>query len=257
MARDHSADIDRLSASELQQLYGRYAKLGVFDFLMGFTFVGRSSRRKLVSALDLHPGDRVLDLACGTGLGFKALLSALGPEGSIVGVDLTAAMLARAEQRVEHRQWANIELIRADAARLPFEDDSFSAVCSTLALSLVPDWRRAIDECWRVLRPGGRLGLIDVAPLSGWRSVIAPFFNQANHRLAGWKPPGPDLIGTFSALSPSTGMHRLPPLGVWMLLWVEKLPDRADASVDDPSSADSSGDPRAERLPAPRLTGHV
>ena len=94
--------------------------------------------------------------------------------------------------------------------------------------------------------------MIDVAPASGWRRAIAPLFNQVNHRLAGWKPPGPDLIGTFSDLSPITGMQRLPPLGVWMLLWVEKLGDgAAQVSVVEDSVA------RAQRELIPRFTGHL
>jgi ubiquinone/menaquinone biosynthesis C-methylase UbiE len=88
----------------------------------------------MVAKLGLRAGDRVLDIACGTGLGFAALESALGPDGEIVGVDFTPEMLARAARHIARRGWSNVRLVEADARTLPFGDGTFSGVCSTLAL---------------------------------------------------------------------------------------------------------------------------
>jgi len=61
-------------------------------------------------------GDTVIDMACGTGLNFSLLQKAVGPGGRIVGVDLTDAMLARAQDRIKANGWSNVSLVQADAA---------------------------------------------------------------------------------------------------------------------------------------------
>src|SRR5947209_14946962 len=80
----------------------------------------RAQRLRAVQALGLRPGDSVIDVACGTGLNFPLLQKAIGPGGRIVGVDLTDAMLARAEDRVEANGWSNVSLVQADAAGFGF-----------------------------------------------------------------------------------------------------------------------------------------
>jgi ubiquinone/menaquinone biosynthesis C-methylase UbiE len=214
---------ERPSGTELRALYGRYARLGIYDTMTSLGRVGERSRarRRLAAALALRPGDSTLDVGCGTGLNFASLLAHVGAEGSLVGVDLTAEMLARAGERVARGGWANVELIEGDAAELPFDDQSFDAVCSTLALSIVPDWRRAVAEAWRVLRPGGRLAALDAASLDGWRRILAPSTHAINRYVAGWRP-GPDIASDVQALSPTHGMERQPPLGTWMIAWARK-----------------------------------
>src|SRR6266567_7248680 len=80
----------------------------------------RAQRLRAVQALGLRPGDSVVDIACGTGLNFPLIEEAIGPDGRIVGVDLTDAMLARAQHRIEANGWSNISLVRADAAEFEF-----------------------------------------------------------------------------------------------------------------------------------------
>src|SRR5581483_3944910 len=75
----------------------------------------RAHRLGAVRALRLRPGDSVVEVACGTGLNFPLMERAIGPEGRIVGVDLTDAMLARARRRIEVNGWTNISLVNADA----------------------------------------------------------------------------------------------------------------------------------------------
>ena len=78
----------------------------------------RAQRLQAVQALGLRPGDTVVDIACGTGLNFPLIEQAIGPSGRIVGVDLTDAMLAQAQHRIEPNGWSNISLVQADAAEL-------------------------------------------------------------------------------------------------------------------------------------------
>src|SRR5215472_2626134 len=80
----------------------------------------RAQRLRAVQALGLRPGDRVIDIACGTGLNFPLIEQAIGPDGRIVGVDLTDAMLAQAQDRMETNGWSNISLVQADAADFDF-----------------------------------------------------------------------------------------------------------------------------------------
>ncbi len=113
-------------------------------------------RREARLALNLRPGDRVLDLACGTGLNFEHLWELVGERGQVVGVDLTPAMLDIAHRLIEARGWTNVEVREADAASLPFPDGSFDKVLCSFALSIIPKYVRALEEVKRVLAPGGR-----------------------------------------------------------------------------------------------------
>src|SRR5947209_8024411 len=76
----------------------------------------RAQRLAAVEALGLRPGDSVVDIACGTGLNFPLIEGAIGPEGRILGVDLTDAMLAQAQARIETNGWSNVTLAQSDAA---------------------------------------------------------------------------------------------------------------------------------------------
>src|SRR6202045_466844 len=90
----------------------------------------RIQRLRAVQALGLRKGDTVIDMACGTGLNFPLLQQAVGPGGRIVGVDLTDAMLARAQDRIEANSWSNVSLVQADAAGFDFPTE-VDAILST------------------------------------------------------------------------------------------------------------------------------
>lgn len=87
-------------------------------------------RRRAVESLHLRPGDRLVDIACGTGLNFPLVERLIGPVGRIVGVDLTDAMLAQAQQRAEANGWTNVSLVQGDAADFEFLD-GVDAILST------------------------------------------------------------------------------------------------------------------------------
>ncbi|NHN42511.1 methyltransferase domain-containing protein [Halorubellus sp. JP-L1] len=104
-------------ASSVQSFYGRWATL--YDGLARFTpGIGRL-RREAVAALELDPGDVVVDLGCGTGANLPFLRDAVGPTGTVVGVDLTAGMLSRARRLVDARGWRNVHVVQGDATRPP------------------------------------------------------------------------------------------------------------------------------------------
>jgi SAM-dependent methyltransferase len=98
---------------------------------------------------------RVLDLACGSGIYSRALARAL-PDGQVVALDLSPAMLAYAVRRARRERLANVVWVHGDALALPLADAGVDAVNCCGALHLFPDVARALDEIYRVLRPGGR-----------------------------------------------------------------------------------------------------
>lgn len=192
---------DQPSDESIRALFGRQARRGYYDLIPTLGGLGSRSpiRRRMVAKLGLRAGDRVLDIACGTGLGFAALESAVGPGGEIVGVDFTPEMLARAARRTARRRWSNVRLVEADARALLFEDGVFSGVCSTLALG-GDDWQRVLHEGLRVLAPGARIAMLDATPLQGPWKLVEPALVGFERRVAAWEPPEPPIervIGEF------------------------------------------------------------
>lgn len=161
-------------------------------------------RREARLALGLRPGDRVLDLACGTGLNLPHPSSLVGESGRVVGVDLSSRMLEIARRRIARHGLGNAEVREGDAARLPFPDASFEAVLCTFALNIIPDYRRAIAEGLRVLAPGGRFVSLEMRPgghsVPGWLRPLAGIcsVNMSHHSLDELRRVFPDLhVQTF------------------------------------------------------------
>ena len=142
------------------------AEAARYAFLMaGLAVLARvwlpAERRRLISALALKPGDRVLDHCSGPGNNLPAIAACLGPEGTIVAMDLSREMLRRAQRWAERRH-ARVDLHQADAAALPYADGVFAAVIHVGAINQFGDaTRRAVAEMVRVTRPGGTVAIVD------------------------------------------------------------------------------------------------
>ncbi|GAA2424767.1 class I SAM-dependent methyltransferase [Streptomyces macrosporus] len=117
---------------------------------------------RLAERAGVGPGDRVLDVGCGTGALTRAVAAAVSPGGSVLGVDPSRQMVEYARRRAE-RRGENSSFALGVAQELDAEDGSFDAVVSSFAVHHVPEDRRerAFAEMFRVLRPGGRLLVAD------------------------------------------------------------------------------------------------
>jgi ubiquinone/menaquinone biosynthesis C-methylase UbiE len=121
----------------------------------------RGQRLRAIQTLGLRPGHTVIDIACGTGLNFPLIEKVVGPDGRIVGVDLTDAMLARAQERIQRNGWSNISLRQADAADFDFPTE-VDGILSTYALSQVPECAKVIARGAAALTGGGRWVVLDL-----------------------------------------------------------------------------------------------
>lgn len=147
------------------------------------------AQRQLLDWADLQPGQRVLDVACGTGLVTLQAARAVRDPGQIVGTDLSGAMVAATQEAAAREGLRNVVTQRADAEALPGADETFDVALCALGLMYVPDPLRAMREMHRVLRAGGRAvvsvwgrrdrcGWADIFPIVDRRvnSDVCPMF---------------------------------------------------------------------------------
>jgi SAM-dependent methyltransferase len=110
----------------------------------------------------IEPGAHVLDLGCGAGTDTLVAAQMVGPEGRVVGIDMTPEMLAKARASAEEMGLGHVELVEGEAETLPFADESFDVVISNGVIDLIPDKDAVFSELARVLRPGGYIQVADV-----------------------------------------------------------------------------------------------
>lgn len=117
--------------------------------------IGAPVADDLIRQAALKPGERVLDVACGTGVVTRLVSEQVGSDGTVMGLDLNPGMLAVA--RTETPSEMSIEWREANAEDMPLPDEAFDVVLCQMGLQFMEDKPRALQEMWRVLAPGGRL----------------------------------------------------------------------------------------------------
>ena len=127
------------------------------------TFWGRYGRRT-IERLRLAPGERVLDVCCGSGASAIPAAEAVGPDGRVVGVDLADNLLELARAKAKQRGLTNIHFQSGDLMRLPFDPGSFDTVVCVFGIFFVPDMEAALRELKRVVRKGGRVAITTWGP---------------------------------------------------------------------------------------------
>jgi ubiquinone/menaquinone biosynthesis C-methylase UbiE len=146
--------------AQLQRRVQRYGwDLAAADYEALWQAQLAPAQQRLMAAAALAPGERVLDVACGTGLVSSAAARAVGPDGHVLGIDLSDRMVDAARTRADQQQLKNTRFERMSAEQLSLPDATFDVALCALGLMYMPDPEQAVREMRRVLRPGGRLAL--------------------------------------------------------------------------------------------------
>lgn len=200
-----------LDAAAVREAYRRWA--GVYDPIFGG--VSGPARMRAVAAVNALPPGRVLEVGVGTGLA----LPHYRPEISVVGIDLSTEMLARAREKVAAERLGNVEdLLEMDAQALEFPNASFDSAVGMFVASVVPDAPVMLRELVRVVRPGGTVLFVNHFRAAGgirWgvERAMAPF-----SRRLGWHPDFAEEVLLAGTSARVVGRTACPPLGLFTLL---------------------------------------
>jgi SAM-dependent methyltransferase len=143
-----------------ERVYGLAADHFTDDQLSFWDVYGAETVRRA----GIKIGDRVLDLCCGAGASVVPAARAVGVEGHVTGVDITAPLLAQARERLDAEGLDHVDLLRGDAMATGFEDGAFDAVVCVFGVFFVDDMAAFVREMWRMVRPGGRLAVTTWGP---------------------------------------------------------------------------------------------
>ena len=171
---------------QVQEMFDGIAKR--YDFLNHFLSLGIDLywRKQSVKALALEDGQILLDVATGTGdQGFSALKTA---DIQVIGLDFSFNMLELAKQKITARGLSNLfEVVQGDAEKLPFQDNTFDALSISYGIRNVGTINTALNEFYRVLKPGGRISILEFAEPEGWffGRLYRFYFDHILPKLAG------------------------------------------------------------------------
>jgi len=211
-----------LDRDTIEKAYARWAP--VYDIVFGAVF--ERGRQATIAAAEEHlgpQGGRILEVGVGTGIS----LQSYSRKNRLVGIDISAPMLRRAQDRVIEHGLANVEALAVmDAKHLAVPDASFDAVVAQYVITAVPDPEATLDEFVRVLKPGGEIILVNhLGAESGFRRAFEQGFSPIARRL-GWSPEFPwDRLVRWAERDGVRLIERrpMPPLGHFSLIRFGKV----------------------------------
>ncbi len=210
----------------------RYDRIaGLIAFIDWLFFVPPHFRKRAARHLGLKPGDRVLEIGCGTGRNFPYLREAVGPSGQIYGVDLSTGMLAKAQELCEQQRWTNVEMTQDDAGQYT-APEPLDGILFGLSYNTMPHHLAVLHHAMRQLRPGGRIVIMDaklppglggqlILPFSLW---LMKFTMLGNPLIKPWQ----DLAAVVDGFAMEEFMF-----GSWYICWGTKSAQASEAARSD------------------------
>ncbi|HEX6753144.1 MAG TPA: bifunctional demethylmenaquinone methyltransferase/2-methoxy-6-polyprenyl-1,4-benzoquinol methylase UbiE [Solirubrobacterales bacterium] len=176
-------------SEQVQSMFGRVASR--YDLLNSVMTAGlhHSWRERAVERAELVPGDSALDVCCGTGDLALGLAGRVAPRGHVIGCDFSEPMLDLAREKASAREAAGVRFEWADALNLPYDAGRFDAVTVGFGVRNLADLDRGLREMTRVLRPGGRLVILEITQPT--RPPLSTFYSLWFDRVV-------PLLGAFS-----------------------------------------------------------
>jgi phosphatidylethanolamine/phosphatidyl-N-methylethanolamine N-methyltransferase len=220
--KESPAELDLVT---LHKAYARWAP--VYDLIFGPVF--ERGRRAAIAAAE-RVGGRILEVGVGTGI----TLPGYSSQNRIIGIDLSEPMLRKARQRVADLSLTNVEKLEVmDAEHLSFRDASFDVVVANHVISTVPNPEAALDECARMLRPGGEMILLSrIGADAGPRHLVETWLQPIVRRL-GWRAEFPwDRFARWIERRSDVCLierRPMPPFGHFSLLRFVKCADGSKA----------------------------
>jgi ubiquinone/menaquinone biosynthesis C-methylase UbiE len=177
-----SISVAKLKKPEVVEVYSQTA----FIYDLWGNLTETHARRRALELANIHSGEAVLEVAVGTGLTFSEILRA-NPDGENIGIDLTPAMLQKAKQKASKTSHKNYQLSLGDAYHLQFSDLRFDLLVNNFMFDLLPegDFAAVLAEFKRVLKPGGRILLINMTKAERFYQKVYEGIYQLNPRWLG------------------------------------------------------------------------
>lgn len=161
-----------------------------YDFIAFLMSLGQASRlySELSNSLDVPPGGTIVELGCGPASVVPSLLKKIDESTKIIGVDFSCKMIDIANRKKETNHWKNVEFACMDMYDF-FPEQKVDAVVFCLALTAMPDYKKALEKAISILKPGGQLLIIDSIPLHlKWYHHIANVYMYLKSIVVGAKP---------------------------------------------------------------------
>ncbi len=216
-----------MSGRRGQRVYDWWSRHGgLLGRLYDLVFLGTQARLRArsVDALGLSAGDTVLELGCGDGRSLHRLRTRVGPQGEVLAVDYSEGMVRRARERVREAGWGNVHVLWGDAGRPPVEGP-VDAVYASMAISAMPDPAAVAREARRLLRPGGRMAVLDARPFEGSWAALNRLVVPVSRLATDWNPEA-DVPGAMAVAFGGVDLET----HVWGTVFVASA--RADASAN-------------------------
>jgi len=167
----------------------------IYDRVISKTYL--PFRQVAIEALRLRPGLTVLDIGCGTGLNFGLIMSLIGTQGTLIGIDSSVQMLGEAQKRINSQRWENVHLLQLDVRKLTCKDLEIltthniiiDRVICTLGLTVFSSWQDVFARTYNLLRKDGRYSIMDIFnDKHTIRTKIISILAKADNSRRFWEP---------------------------------------------------------------------